>query len=125
MEPEHPLTLATMNNLAIVLLNEGHYEEAEKLYRATLDVQRRVLGPESSDAADTAYNLACLMAVESRRDEALSLLSEAVDHGLSPVTDLGVEKDSDLNSLHGDPRFVLLIAHAKERAAVVAGHQSN
>jgi hypothetical protein len=27
-----------------------------------------------------------------------------------------MEKDPDLKSLHGDPRFSALVAHAKERA---------
>jgi len=123
--PEHRDTLSTENDLAIVLLNERHYAEAEKLHQDTLAVQRRVQGPESPDAASSTYNLGCVAALRGRRDEALSLLSEAVDHGLRPSVDLYLDKDPDLKSLHGDPRFALLVAHAKERAAVVAGHQSN
>ena len=111
--------------MALVLKDEGQYAEAERLFRETNDIQRRVLGPESSDTADTAYNLACLMAVQGRREEAISLLREAVDHGLRPAVDLEIEKDTDLKSLHGDPRFVRLVVHAKERAAVAAGKQSN
>jgi hypothetical protein len=30
---------------------------------------------------------------------------------------LGIDKDPHLKSLHGDPRFAALVAHAKERAA--------
>jgi hypothetical protein len=48
----------------------------------------------------------------------LSLLRQAIDHGLSSSGALGMEKDSDLNSLHGDPRIVALVAYAKEHAAV-------
>jgi hypothetical protein len=33
--PEHPVTLTSMNNLAIVLADEGRYAEAEKLDRHT------------------------------------------------------------------------------------------
>jgi serine/threonine protein kinase len=123
--PEHVNTLKTMADLAALLRDEGHYAEAERLYRETNGIQRRVFGPESSDAADSAYNLACLMAVQARREEAISFLSESVDHGLDSFTASNMEKDPDLKSLHGDPRFALLVAHAKERAAVVAGHQSN
>jgi pentatricopeptide repeat protein len=54
---------------------------------------------------------------KGNRDEAFSLLREAVDHGLPPNADLGIEKDPDLKSLHGDPRFAALVAHAQERAA--------
>jgi hypothetical protein len=34
-----------------------------------------------------------------------------------PSTALGIEKDSDLGSLYGDPRFDELVAHAREKAA--------
>jgi hypothetical protein len=115
--PEHRNTLATMDDLAIVLLNEGHYAEAEKLNRETRDIKRRVQGPESPDTASSTYNLGCVAALRGRPDEALSLLSEAVDHGLRPSVDLYMDDDPDLKTLHGDPRFADLVAHAKERAA--------
>jgi hypothetical protein len=57
-------------------------------------------------------------------DQALSLLREAVDHGLPPYADLFMAKDLDLTSLHGDPRFDAVVAHAKERAAGAA-HKPN
>jgi non-specific serine/threonine protein kinase/serine/threonine-protein kinase len=115
--PEHRDTLVSMDNLATVLLGEGRYAEAEELHRETLDIQRRVLGPEHPDTATSTYNVACVLARKGNRDEALSLLREAVDHGLRRDSDLGIEKDPDLQSLHGDPRFTALVAHAKERAA--------
>jgi serine/threonine protein kinase/tetratricopeptide (TPR) repeat protein len=123
--PEHIDTLKTMAGLAALLRDEGKSAEAERLYRETNDIQRRVLGPESPDTADSAYNLACLMAVQGRREEAISLLSGAVGHGLDSVTASNIEKDTDLKSLHGDPRFGLLVTHAKERAAVVAGQHAD
>jgi len=115
--PEHRDTLDTMSGLARVVDDEHHHVEAERLYRETLDLQRRVLGPESPDTTDTAYNLACVVAQQGRHDEALSLLREAVDHGLVSNTALHMDKDTDLKSLYADPRFVALVAHAKERAA--------
>ena len=117
--PEHPETLKLMSNLANVLIGEGRYDEAEKLFCETLDIQRRVLAPESPDAAISTYNLGSVAAHRGRRDEARSLLREAVDHGLPAYADLGMDKDPDLKSLHGEPRFAALIAHAKERAAAV------
>jgi hypothetical protein len=54
-----------------------------------------------------------------KREEALAQLQEAVDHGLEPAVDLFIEKNPDFKSLHGDPRFDALVAHAKERAAAV------
>ncbi|MGA8103315.1 MAG: tetratricopeptide repeat protein, partial [Candidatus Acidiferrales bacterium] len=115
--PEHPDTLTSMDGLAAVLTDEGHTAEAEKLDRETLDIKRRVLGPEHPETAVSTYNLGCVAAHRGQSDQALSLLREAVDHGLPPFADLGIDKDPDLKSLHGDPRFDALVAHAKERAA--------
>jgi hypothetical protein len=105
-----------MNNLAIALAGEGRDAESEKLFREILDIHRRVLGPEHPDTAASAYNVACTLARKGNRDEALAVLREAVDHGLPPIGDLGIEKDPDFKSLHGDPRFAALVAHAKELA---------
>jgi serine/threonine protein kinase len=114
---EDPDTLYAMSNLADVLSHEGQYDEAETLDRTTLSIRRRILGPDHPDTAVSTYNLGCIAALGGRRGEALSLISEAVDHGLEPTDDLGIGRDPQLESLHGDPRFNELVAHARERAA--------
>jgi Tetratricopeptide repeat len=113
--PAHPDPLMAMNNLAVTMGYEGRYVEAEKLMKQTLDIERRVLGPAHPSTARSIYDFGCLEARQSKRDEALSLLREAVDHGLPH--DVGIDKDPDLKSLHGDPHFDALVAHAKDRAA--------
>jgi eukaryotic-like serine/threonine-protein kinase len=115
--PEHPETLVSMANLATSLQQEGRYQEAEKLQRETLAIQRRVRGPENPDTAVSVYNLAIIEEREGKREDALKLLREAVDHGLSPGDSLGIEKDPDLKSLHGDARFDALVKYVQDRAA--------
>ena len=51
-----------------------------------------------------------------RHDEALSLLSEAVEHGFSTQDTVEIENDADLKSLHGNARFERIVADAKRRA---------
>lgn len=114
--PEHPYTLQSMTNLANDYLYEGKYPEAEALYRQTWEIQKRVLGPEHPDTAATLYDLACVAARRGDKDQAIALLGQTVDHGLDPRGDLGIENDTDLKSLHGDPRFDALVAHAKQVA---------
>jgi eukaryotic-like serine/threonine-protein kinase len=111
----HPDEALYMNDLANVLSDEHQYEEAQKLNREALEIRQRVFGPDHPITASSVYNLACLAALLGRRDEALTLLSQAVDQGLGPDLDLGMAKDTDLKSLHGDPRFDALVRHALER----------
>jgi serine/threonine protein kinase/tetratricopeptide (TPR) repeat protein len=115
--PEHPNTLESLYSLARTLADEGRHAEAEKMYRETLALQRRILGADHPFTANTIYSLGCVAALQGHRTESLSLLREALDHGLLPSKALAIENDSVLKSLHGDPRFDALVAHAKERAA--------
>ena len=115
--PEHPVTLGSMNNLAFDMEDEGHYADAEKLDRETLVIKRRVLGPEHPDTAISTYNLGCFVAHQGRRDEAITLLEQAVEHGLPGWVILGMDKDPDLKSLHGDPRFEALVAKTRPSVA--------
>ncbi len=113
---EHPNTLGSIADLADTLMRMHQYAEAEKLLIQSRDIQRKVFGPDRPETAESTYALACNAALQGGNDSAISLLSEAIDHGLALDMDLGIEKDSDLKSLHGDPRFTALVAHAKERA---------
>jgi hypothetical protein len=90
----------------------GSRHRAEDLLRQTLEIQRRVLGPDHPETARTV--LSCFGARQGRRDEALLLLSEAIDH-LPPRTLAKVETDPDLSSLHGDSRFDALVARAGQQ----------
>jgi eukaryotic-like serine/threonine-protein kinase len=114
--PEHPDTLASSANLAAIYFQEGKYAQAEALFTQQLEIRKRVLGPEHPDTAQTLYNLACAAAQRGDKDRAIALLSQSVDHGLPRNNDLEIENDTDLTSLHGDPRFVALVAHAKQVA---------
>jgi tetratricopeptide (TPR) repeat protein len=114
--PEHPETLQSMSNLANDYAHEDKYVQALALEVQTLNIQKRVLGPEHELTAATVYNLGCLTALRGDKDRAIALLSQSVDHGLPPYVDLAMDEDTDLTSLHGDPRFAALVAHAKQVA---------
>jgi tetratricopeptide (TPR) repeat protein len=110
----------SMGTLASSLMGEGHYAEAEKLQRDALEIQRRIFGPEHPDTAEGVYNLAVIEEHAGKRDEALQLLHEAIEHGLPSDEALAMEDDPDLKSLHGDPRFAAIVAEVKNRTAANA-----
>jgi tetratricopeptide (TPR) repeat protein len=118
--PNHPDTLRSMNDLADALNHEGRYAEAEKLGRQALDLRRRVLGPNHPETANSTYTLACIMARQNRRNEALSLLQDAVEHGLPAYVVLGMDQDPDLKSLRGAPHFEALVAKVRQNAVASA-----
>jgi eukaryotic-like serine/threonine-protein kinase len=108
-------TVRSMSNLGSTLTHRGKYEEAQKVEREALAVQRRVLGPEHPDTASTTYNLACIAARLGHDNEALTLLREALDEHLDVETMQSVESEPNLSSLHGDPRFEVLLAAVRQR----------
>lgn len=115
--PEHPQTLVSIANLAGTLQTEGRYAEAGKLCTEVLEIRRRVLGPAHPDTAASIYCLARNAALQGDRDQAISLLREAIDHGLAHDAALSIEKDSGLRSLQNDARFEALLSDIRHRNA--------
>jgi tetratricopeptide (TPR) repeat protein len=60
--PEHPDTLASMNNLATTLADLGDAAGAVDLHRQVLEARRRVLGPEHPDTLGSMNNLGLALA---------------------------------------------------------------
>ncbi len=58
---DHPDTLASLSNLALVLHDLGRLEEAEAEDRAVAEARQRVLGPEHPDTLASRGNLALVL----------------------------------------------------------------
>jgi tetratricopeptide (TPR) repeat protein len=114
--PENLVTIDSMENLACIERDLGRYADAKKLFDKVLDIEQRVLAPDQPERAGTEYDLPSLLAHTGHGAQALSSLRHAVDHGLSAHAASGIENDTYFNSLHGDPRFTALIAHARKVA---------
>ena len=114
-----------MMNEAEIQAGMGAMDEAERMSNNLLDLERRVIGPDSPEAAETTYGLATIKAKQGRIDEAFSLLRQSIDHGMMPREAMVFGSDPDLQALHGDPRFDGLIAHAKEMASKKASARSS
>ena len=109
---ENLTTIHYMMNDAEIKAGMGFLEEAETMSLSLLDLEHRLIGPDSPEAAETTYNLGTIKLKQGKRKEALSLLGHAIDHGLLPREALGIPKDPDWRALHGDPQFDALVAHA-------------
>ena len=67
---EHPNTLLSMGNLALVLSNQGKYQQAEEMNRRTLELRERVLGKEHPDALSSMNNLASVLSNQGKYKQA-------------------------------------------------------
>jgi serine/threonine protein kinase len=115
--PENLKTLSSNDNLAETLIYEHRDSEAEVIFRKNLPTALRVLGPDHPETALIRYDLGRIAAHRGQTDQALSLVQQAVEHGLSTQQSLALESDPDLKSLHGDPRFHAIVRLAKTRTA--------
>ena len=67
---EHPHTLTSMNNLALVLGNRGKYEQAEEMHRQVLGLKETVLGKEHPDTLASMNNLAWVLRNQGKYEQA-------------------------------------------------------
>lgn len=74
---EHPNTLTSVGNLALVLRELGKYAAAEEMYRRALEGRERMLGPEHPNTSSSAYNLAALLHIQKRYGDASPLYLRA------------------------------------------------
>jgi tetratricopeptide (TPR) repeat protein len=95
--PEHPDTLGSLNNLAILYRQQGKYEQAEPLYQRALATYERVLGPEHPDTLTSLNNLAILYLNQGNYEQAEPLFQRALA-GRERV--LGPEHPDTLTSLN-------------------------
>lgn len=77
--PAAPKVAQTLNNLALVYVDEGEYEKAEAAHRDALRIRRAALEPRHPDVSNSLSNLGILMRTRGRYAEAEQLLREAVE----------------------------------------------
>ena len=123
--PENLTTIHYMMNETEIEADLGHFDEAEQMSLDLLDLERRLIGPDSPEAAETTYSLSTMKAKQGKTDEALTLLSHAIDHGMLPREALKLGEDPELKALHNDPRFDALVLHARQAATPEVSRKPN
>ena len=76
--PEHPLTAASLNNLAMQYRNQGRYDKAEPLCKRAVAIYEKVQGPEHPDTATSLNCLAVLYRDQGRYENAEPLYKRAL-----------------------------------------------
>lgn len=115
-------TIHCLLNMGELQREEHHDQDAIVSMRHALEVETRAMGPNQPEVAVTKYDLATMLARNGQKDEALSLLRDALDHGYPPREAMEMETDAWLNPLHGDPRFAALVATVKARYGPQPAH---
>ena len=100
--PSTPATFAQLSTAADAAYTARHYAEA-----VALDEQASALA-QGNDLANIQYNEACALALEGEKDRALTVLSPSIDNGWSDRDHTAA--DTDLTTLHADPRWPTLLA---------------
>jgi tetratricopeptide (TPR) repeat protein len=67
--PEHPDTLGTVNNLALLYTNQGKYEQAESLYQRALPIYEQALGADHPETKRARNNYAHLQEKMKQKPE--------------------------------------------------------
>lgn len=113
LERQKRKQLADLMQKSIKLMEAKKLDEAEKVLLAAL-----VIDPLQET---NLYNLACLKALTGHKDEAFKFLDQSANAGFTDF--IHIEKDSDLDSLHEDPRWAAFLGkksdyqhHAAEAA---------
>jgi non-specific serine/threonine protein kinase/serine/threonine-protein kinase len=88
------------------------YTEARQSYETSLAIRQKVLPANHRSLATTYYNLACISALDGRKDRALETLQSSLDAGFaSPL----IFDDPDLDVLRGDPDFEEMVNEVRRR----------
>ena len=76
--PYHPLTLASLSNQGMALLELENIDEAETLIRLSLEGREKLLGPNHPDTVTSVANLGLLLKAQGNIDGAEYMLRRAV-----------------------------------------------
>lgn len=92
-------TLSTVNNLAVLLQQQGELEEATRLYLQALGARERVLGAEHADTLRVVNNLAVLYSDQGKLDEALNMFRRALKGQTSTLGAAHAETLDTINNM--------------------------
>jgi eukaryotic-like serine/threonine-protein kinase len=111
LSPEHPTMIQTLIGLGWADMEDHRFAEADTALHEAFETSRRTLGRNHNHTIRALYNLACLAALQAKRDEAIATLQEAIRYGYGGADEMMT--DDDLQSLRTDPRFNALVSQLR------------
>jgi hypothetical protein len=99
------------------LREEHRYAEAEELSRQLVDIMRRVHGVDDRRTAAASYELGTVLALEGKPEEAITVLGDAVEHGLPREQLTAMQTDASFKSLRNSAGFKAVVADARRRVS--------
>ncbi|MGC2092229.1 MAG: tetratricopeptide repeat protein, partial [Methylocella sp.] len=124
--PEHPDTAQSLNNLALLLQNQGDLAGAQPLHERALAIREKALGPDHPDTAASLNNLASLLRAQGDFAGARPLHERAL-----PIDEkvLGPEHPDTATSLNNLAFLLRDTGHAREaeplfRRAIAIGEKT-
>ncbi|MBL8752027.1 MAG: tetratricopeptide repeat protein, partial [Planctomycetes bacterium] len=114
--PDHPETLATLNNLLMVQFGQGRRRDALPTLQRLLDVRRRVLGDDHPDTITTLSNLGSVQFLLGDYAAAVPAFREASERILAREGDQHPAYAAILGNLASAEREVKEFASAIEHA---------
>jgi tetratricopeptide (TPR) repeat protein len=104
---DHPHTLFSIANLAIMYMNQGRWAKAEELFVQVIETRKKKLGADHPDTLASMASLALIWKQQGRDEEAVGIMRECVR--LQQQRTLGVNHPyfiSLLNALEAEQRDV-------------------
>ncbi|HEX8876014.1 MAG TPA: tetratricopeptide repeat protein [Phycisphaerales bacterium] len=98
---DHPDTLHSLNNAALLQQSRGMLAEAETLYREALDRRRRILGDDHRLTVTSISNLGLALQARGQFAEALTLQQQALHKRRRILGDEHPETLTSINNLAG------------------------
>jgi tetratricopeptide (TPR) repeat protein len=95
----HPSTLKSLNNLALLYKNQGDYDKALPLFEECLEKRKLILGNDHRDTLTTLDNLAGFFRSRRDYDKALRLFQECLEKRKSVLGENHPETLVSLNNL--------------------------
>ena len=112
--------LATPTTQQLIAQARSHY--AKKDYTASVAAFQQAIA-QGAAHRDVLYDAACVLALHGNREDALAMVEGATAAGLRGR--VMIENDSDLVSLHGQPRWIAVLKQVEANDAAYRAQHSD